>query len=245
MTAQSNDSFISAMDAFAKQHQSKIDVIYGGDGSLVDCWQKHLENHDSRCIMPVRNYGMCQKHHDFYMKFFNNDEGLSAKMHHLPTLRASFDSHEEHALAEFTVTSADPTCAIRFNISLNGSYAAKDVIANGAVFAAKLGSTGYFKSIARTIFVEGIGIAFICPTYSLPNIVAKSIDRISFELTRHATLNITADKKKFQVECNQGWRFDVMDACDNAAILGYDMFMCQECRNNRNSTYVNDAYAII
>ena len=182
---QNDQAFIDAMDAFSSKHQKKIDVIYGGDGSLVDCWRKHLEKHDSRSIMPVRNYGMCQKHHDVYMKLFNDDEETSAKMHLMPTLLASFGSNcKEHALAEFTVTSADPTCALRFHILLNGKYVARDVIANGAIFASKLGSTGYFKSISRTIFIEGIGVAFICPTYSLPNFIAKSQDKVAFELAR-------------------------------------------------------------
>ena len=130
-------------------------------------------------------------------------------------------------------------------MKINGKPIVENVIANGVVLATKLGSTGYFKSVARTIFTQGIGVGFIAPTYSVPNIVIGSADKIQFELVRRAKLVVTADKLKQEVDADAGWTLEAADACDNVSVLGYDYFMCPECRKNRNSTIVNDNYCIV
>ena len=103
-----------------------------------------------------------------------SEENLSVKQFLFPVLRGSFkdkglDNYLD-ALSEFTAVNADQTAALRFNIKINGKPIVENVIANGVIFATKLGSTGYFKSVARTIFTQGIGVGFIDPTYSVPNL---------------------------------------------------------------------------
>lgn len=230
-----------------------VAVLYGGDGTLVGEWRKFHARKGGKCLLPVRNYGLCQKHLEFYTKFFtvreDSEENLSVKQFLFPVLRGEFkdkglDNYLD-ALSELTIVNADQTAALRFNIKVNGKPIVENVIANGVILATKLGSTGYFKSVARTIFTKGIGVGFICPTYSVPNIVIGAADRIQFELVRRAKVVVTADKLKQEVDAEAGWTLEVVDACDNVPILGYDHFMCPECRKNRNSTLVNDNYCIV
>ena len=247
-----DDRIKEALDKFAAQSKD-IAILYGGDGTLVGEWRKFRTRKGGKPILPVRNYGLCQKHLDFYTKFFNasddTEEDLSVKQFLFPVLRGEFkdvglDNYLD-ALSELTIVNADQTAALRFNIKLNGKTVVENVIANGVILATKLGSTGYFKSVARTIFTQGIGVGFICPTYSVPNIVAAPADKVQFELVRRATLVVTADKLKQEVEAEAGWTLEAVDACDNISVLGYDHFMCPECRKNRNSTLVNDNYCVV
>ena len=251
-----DDRIKEALDKFAAQSKD-IAILYGGDGTLVGEWRKFRTRKGGKPILPVRNYGLCQKHQDFYMKFFTTkdedsgkeEEDISVKQFLFPVLRGEFkdkglDNYLD-ALSELTIVNADQTAALRFNIKVNGKPIVENVIANGVILATKLGSTGYFKSVARTIFTQGIGVGFICPTYSVPNIVAAPADKVQFELARKATLVVTADKLKQEVEAEVGWTLEAVDACDNVSILGYDHFMCPECRKNRNSTLVNDNYCIV
>lgn len=227
-----------------------IAVLYGGDGTLVGEWRKFRARKGGKSILPVRNYGLCQKHIDLYHKVFTGaEDALSLKQFLFPVLRGRFkdkgiDNYLD-ALAEITIVNADQTAALRFNVKINGKPIAENVIATGAILATKLGSTGYFKSIARTIFTQGIGIGLIAPTYSVPNIVVGMTDNIQLELVRDVKLVVTADKLKQEVVAEAGWTLDAMDACENISILGYDHFMCPECRKNRNSTLVNDNYCIV
>ena len=228
-------------------------VLYGGDGTLVGEWRKHYARKGGKCLLPVRNYGLCEKHLEFYTKFFtareDSEENLSVKQFLFPLLRGSFkdkglDNYLD-SLSELTIVNADQTAALRFSIKINSKPIVENAIANGVIFATKLGSTGYFKSVARTIFTQGIGVGFINPTYSVPNIVVSSADKIQFELIRRAKLVLTADKLKQEVDAEAGWTLEAVDACDNVSILGYDHFMCPECRKNRNSTLVNDNYCVV
>lgn len=230
-----------------------VAVLYGGDGTLVGEWRKFHARKGGKCLLPVRNYGLCKKHLEFYTKFFvtreDSEEDLSVKQFLFPILRGEFkdrgiDNYLD-SLSELTIVNADQTSALRFNIKVNGKPMVENVIANGVILATKLGSTGYFKSVARTIFTKGIGVGFICPTYSVPNIVIGAADKIQFELARRAKLAVTADKLKQEVDAEAGWTLEAADACDNVSILGYDYFMCPECRKNRNSTLVNDNYCVV
>lgn len=248
-----DDAFKDLIKQFEAKNSKTLKVVYGGDGTLVGEWRKFHSQKSGKSILPVRNYGLCQKHLDFYTKFFNatkdSEENLSVKQFLFPVLRAEFKdnslSNYLDALSEITIVGADQTAALRFNIKVNNKTIVENAIANGVILATKLGSTGYFKSVARTIFTHGIGVGFICPTYSVPNIVIAQSDKIQFELTRKAKLVITADKLKQEVDANAGWMLEAMDACNNVSILGYDHFMCPKCRKNRNSTIVNDNYMIV
>lgn len=165
-----------AIDKFLARTKD-IAILYGGDGTLVGEWRKFRTRKGGKCLLPVRNYGLCQKHLEFYTKFFttreDSEENLSVKQFLFPVLRGEFkdkglDNYLD-VLSELTIVNADQTAALRFNIKVNSKPIVENVIANGVILATKLGSTGYFKSVARTIFTKGIGVGFICPTYSVPN----------------------------------------------------------------------------
>ena len=85
--------FKDALDKFTIENKD-IAVLYGGDGTLVGEWRKFRTRKGGKPILPVRNYGLCQTHLDFYTKFFNasdDTEGnLSVKQFLFPVLRGNF-----------------------------------------------------------------------------------------------------------------------------------------------------------
>lgn len=250
---ENDNDFQEALASFRAKSSKTLEILYGGDGALVGGWREVRSRKGAKGILPVRNYGLCPKHEDFYLRLFQcrDDEDLSLKQFLFPVLRGEFRDPEKKmdcyldALAELTVVGSDPTSALRFNILVNGNPVVENVIANGAIFATKLGSTGYFKSVARTIFTSGIGVGFICPTYSVPNIVVSSTDKIEFELARDAEIVVSGDKLVQKINAEAGWKLAAASAAENIAVFGYDHFMCPECRKNRNSTVVNDNYCIV
>ena len=244
----------SIEDLVVKFQDENKDIItvFGGDGALVSKWRE-LEGSKGKhkMLFPVRNYGMCPEHEDIYKKFLaGTEDAQSLKMSLMPLIEARYPGKDVQssvkALAEVTLVSADPTQAIRFNVKINGHLAAENVIANGVIIATKFGSTGYFKSVARTIFVDGLGVGYICPSYSVPNIVARMDSRIEVELIRRAPIVLTADKlKKDLGEVEKGFKLEVCSACENVPVLGYEHFMCPVCRKGRNSTVINDNYFVV
>ena len=244
-------SIIDLAAQFQAENKDIITVL-GGDGALVGKWRE-LDKTKGRkkLLLPVRNYGMCAEHEEFYKKFLaGTEDAPNLKMSLMPLIEARYVCEgvqsSVKALAEVTLVSADPTQAIRFNVKVNNHLVAENVIANGIIIATKLGSTGYFKSVARTIFMDGIGVGYIAPTYSVPNIVARMDSLIEVELVRSAPVALTADKlKKDLGEVEKGFKLEVCSACENVPVLGYEHFMCPACRRGRNSTVINDSYFVV
>lgn len=218
-------------------------VLCGGDGALISEWR----NNRNKSLLPIRNYGMCDKHAKLYDDFFNCRGNTTLKQFLFQTIQidgVGFNRPETDAMSEIVVMNSDITQCMRINLYVNGKTANENVLCSGIIFATKLGSTGFFKSVARTIFRDGIGIAFISPTYSIPNLIVSSMDDIEVEFIRSTGTSIVCDKLENGKNFNKGDRFKISSTSNNVSIFGYDHFMCETCRRNRNSTIVNDSYML-
>jgi NAD+ kinase len=149
------------------------------------------------------------------------------------------------AMSEIQVISSNPTQCLRMNIFINNKKFMDNVIANGVILSTIIGSSGYFKSVSRTIFRDGFGLGFICPTYGINNIVLKSTDWVDIEFIRCGKAHICWDNIIKDINIEEGLKKTFRLSSNHVSIFGYDMFMCQECRNNRNSTNINDKYIVI
>lgn len=237
-----NDSFEKLINLFESKNKN-FKILHGGDGILVSEWR----NNRKKCLLPIRNYGMCEKHAKMYDDFLNCRGNIELKQFLFPTIQIDgigLIREEKDAMSEIVVMNEDITQCMRFNLYVNGKMANENVLCSGVIFATKLGSTGFFKSVARTIFRDGIGIAFIAPTYSIPNLIVSSTDDIEVEFVRSTGTLIACDKLENCTIFSKGDRFKINSSCNNISIFGYDHFMCEECRRNRNSTIVNDSYMI-
>lgn len=228
-------------------------IAVGGDGTLLQA----VRDNPKKVILPLRNYGNCDCHklEDIVDDLVNSpkkSKSLPAeiKIDVMPRLRYMRRGANDEpidslpALAEIAFKSTDITSAVRFDVYVNGHLYLENVIADGLVAATPLGSHGYFKSIARTMFYEGIGIAFIAPTYGICNLVLKSSDNVIVRFRRDVEVNLSSDKTVETVKFKDGDCLTISDACDNVSIAGYSIFMCSDCRKNRNSTVINDQYFV-
>ena len=224
---------------FESQHKNMA-ISYGGDGTLL----KTFHENPDKCIIPIRDYGRCENHKNL----LNEIIGVSiAELKYSLKQKLSdlIECDNEKAMSEIQVISADPTQCLRFNVSINNKKFMENVIANGIILSTTIGATGYFKSVARTIFREGYGLGFICPTYGINNVVLKRTDKVDIEFIRSGKAHICWDNLIKEIDIVEGMKKNFRLAPEHVSIFGYDIFMCQECRNNRNSTNVNDKYAVI
>ena len=163
-----------------------------------------------------------------------------------PIIEFAFHDEQNHkmALAEMQLKNKDITSALRFNVFVNNKKFYDNVIADAVIASTPLGSTGYWKSITRTIFRDGFGLTFLAPTVGISSLVLKPTDFVKIEFTRNAILVVASDKDTNEKEVMPGDFVDVSLASDNMSIIGYDEFMCFECRKNRNSTILQDQYIV-
>ena len=240
----------------------KIKFCFGGDGTLLNNIDNiyfssfcgvYAESHIN--LIPIRDYGKCVDHKKLFNKIrtLNNKEMLSyVQLHrrYVPFLKYDFvsDTNEhrdfKYAASEFVIKSANMTQCLRINVSVNNVKIYKNVICDGVIVATDcIGSHGYFKSITRTIFKNGMGFAFINPTYGLTNCILNKDDIIRIDFERTARVVIVSDTKQSE-EIFTTQNSIVIKCLDSKIpIVGYNDFMCYQCRQNRNSTVaINDQY---
>ena len=225
-------------------------IAYGGDGTVLDVIKK---TNGKKAIIPVRNYGLCEEHKNILAEILDKDSDRVLKQTLCPFLEYTFSNgtSKNRGIAEVVVKNVDPTCAVRFNLYVDGKEYMKNVIADGIVMSTAYGSTGYFKSVARCIFnMDAIGIAFIAPTQGINNIILNSTSKIKVEFVRSADVIVTADKFKDKLFVDANDFIEVERVPEQIAIFGLEEFHCQQCRALRHSAYeagqeVQDKYAKI
>lgn len=226
--------------AFAKTCPD-VTVAYGGDGEILNVWRKAFD--EGKIIYPVRNYGRCEKHAD---PFASVDLGKASRQHVVVCESAAVANGRPFrldALSEVQVKAADVTSALRMDIYVDEMKFCENVIADGVICSTPFGATGYFSSVARTLFTTGLGFAFIAPTLGVNNIVLPDNHKVEVRVLRPAEVVIAADKKMHKVSVGEGefLRF-YADPAKYVEFVGLDAFHCPVCRMRRHGTTIVNQY---
>ncbi len=171
------------IEKIVKKYQAKLDLIisYGGDGTLLGAER----DYPGIPKLPIRSSSVCQKcrHLDDLDNILSSVSQHQLKPNQYTKLQTNINGHKLISLNEFCLKSAKPNTALRFSYTV-GDIATKDIIADGIIVSTSFGSTGYFKSITRTIFFHGIGVAVINPTIPINNIIYPKTSVISITIDR-------------------------------------------------------------
>jgi hypothetical protein len=223
-------------------------IAHGGDGTLLKVVEKFGSK---KSIIPIRDYARCEKHANLLEDIcLGKDAQPQLKHSKAPFLEARIFAPDEDpdetysGIAEIVLKSYDPTEALRFSVVINNQTYMKQCIADGLIFASKLGSHGYFKSVTRMLFTDNdsVGLGFIAPTYGICNLILKQTDKVCIQLERGTKVSLAYDKNWETIDLPTGAIIDLCQSCEGASLFGYDIFCCPECRHLRNSTMVNDQY---
>ena len=207
-------------------------ICYGGDGTLLDVFQKY----PCKYIMPIRNHSRCSKHEMIDI--------TKTKTNLMDIIECEYQNRKSIGLSELVIQNKNISKAMRCSLKINDKLYAENIIGDGVICSTPLGSTGYFKNIANTFFSVGLGIGFINNAQRMTNLIIDRTSKIEIEITRgdcvfaidHLVGSIVEGEKiKFQFNESFG-----------ARLLNYkDVFMCNECRNKRHSAHVNTIYSVI
>ena len=232
----------AGLEEFCEKHP-EIMVSYGGDGAILSVWREAVRK--GKTIYPIRNYGRCEKHIDPFASV-NLDAVCQNRIvvcEHI--VRSSGLSYKYNALSEIQVKSSDVTSALRMDIYVDGTKFCENVIADGVICSTPFGATGYFSSIARTLFTNGLGFAFIAPTIGVNNLILSFGHKIEISLRRDAEIVIAADKTTHYtiLSLTDGDRMlFYVDPNKSVEFTGLDVFHCPDCRARRHGTTVVNQY---
>ena len=166
-----------------KKYQRLLNLVvsHGGDGSLLGADR----DYPGLPILPIRSSKICN--HCYSADNLENilksiKAGQISPKKHMKLI-AVFGRNKIIALNEINIKCQHPNLALRFSYSINDTNF-PDNIADGLVVATPFGSTAYFKSIAHTIFSQGIGVAVNNPVNQIPTNVVSDDSIITVKIDR-------------------------------------------------------------
>jgi NAD+ kinase len=193
-------------------------ITWGGDGLLLGSEREWPEIPK----LPLRNsrHGKrCGPHEvqDALDRFLSG--GLSETR--WKKLQADARGETLVALNDVLVHNSRPTSGVRYRVWIDGREFGREILGDGVVVATPFGSTAYYRSITRSIFKEGIGLAFNNSTEPLDHLVLPAETEIRVRITRGPAL-ATADNDPRMITLEEDDEVRIRRAPGEAIILGLD-----------------------
>ena len=156
-------------------------ISYGGDGTLLKSEHKYpsipklfLRN------SLIGNLGFRDSNEIILEKFFANL--LIIKKYF--KIESEIKGRKIIAVNEFSLKNKNPRHSIRFDVYINDKKILNHIIGDGLMASTPIGSTGYYRSITRSTFELGIGIAFNNTTEQYNHMVLKEDSIIKVVILR-------------------------------------------------------------
>lgn len=216
-------------------------ISFGGDGTLLDCFNLLSSKKLSIPVIPIRDYKLCQLHENFsyhLSNILNKENKLILEPHRILSLNNKY-----FGISEFVIRNKNISKAIRLNLYINEKLYISHIIGDGLIISTALGSTGYFKSITNTFFSEGLGIGFINNTQNMSNLIINENDKIKIFLER-GDVEISLDHYTTEIKENSILELELSNNVFNTICYKSD-FMCSRCRNKRHGATLNSLYEVI
>lgn len=125
-----------------------------------------------------------------------------------------------------------PLGAIRIRIRQDGALLFPQVIADALIVATPYGATGYFQSITRGTFQQGLGLAFSNPVEGESFLVLRPDASLDVELLRGPAL-VQAGNNPQGFSLQEGEHLQVALSPKTATLYGLEAFRCRECQRLR------------
>ena len=122
--------------------------------------------------------------------------------------------------------------ALRYSVRIDGEMYAKEIMGDGIGMATVHGSTAYYRSITRSVFRTGVGVAFSNAAAEISHIVLPETAVVEIEILRGPGL-IIADNSPVS-EVSEGTKITLSLSQEKARVCGIEEFMCPCCRKIRH-----------
>lgn len=132
-------------------------ISYGGDGTLLK--SEHIYPSIPKLFLRnslIGNLGFPETNEEVIEKFINDK--LIIKKYF--KIEAQIKDKKIIAVNEFSLKNTNPRYSIRFDVCINDNKVLNHIVGDGLIAATPIGSTGYYRSITRSTFELGIGLAF-------------------------------------------------------------------------------------
>lgn len=211
--------------------EADLIVVYGGDGSLLGA-ERMYPGIPKYPIRDSETAPLCLLHslEQQFSLFLENKMERSF----LPKLMATVDGSEKmYAINDIFVHNKIRTSALRYKVWIDGVLYAREIVGDGLGVATVHGATAYYRSITRSVFRVGIGLAFSNSTELVNHLVLPEDSVINIKIIRGPG-ELTADNSPEMPIVKDGSECEIRMSDLKAEMVGLDIFMCPECRRLRH-----------
>ena len=204
-------------------------ICHGGDGALLGAEREF----PGVLKFPVRDAATaptCPKHQieERLAKLAAGNQIVTE----LPKLTAVWQGNRISGINDIFIHNKICCGALRYNVRIDGELYAKEIVGDGVGMATVHGSTAYFRSITRSIFRTGVGLAFSNAAAEISHLVLPETSSVEIEILRGPGL-IIADNSPVS-EVAGGTKITLQLSEETAKVCGADEFMCPCCRKLRH-----------
>ena len=153
----------------------------------------------------------------------------------LPLLDCEVGALHLAALNDVVLRNESPATAVRLRVRADGQDSG-EVAGDGVVCATPFGSSGYFRSITRATFEQGLGLAFNNSTEPRAPLYLPPSGAVEIELLRGPAV-LVHDNDPRTLFLREGQRLRVSLSSAVAVVLGLDALRCQRCRRTDGTTF--------
>ncbi len=192
-------------------------VSFGGDGTYLYAERKW----PGVPKLLVRDSMVCFKCHDEPVSFVLDklSRGEYEVVEEMK-VEARMDSDSMKAVNDVVVRNADVTRGLRFRVKA-GDRESDLLIGDGVVVATPFGATGYYYSVCRETFEEGIGVAFNNTTEEVEPWVVGEDESIEVEVVR-GVAEVAADNNPDVRTVEEGRKIEISKCRESAKIVTHE-----------------------
>lgn len=223
---------LEALGLEAVRRDPEVVLCHGGDGTLLRA-ERLLPRVPKLPVRIARHTRHCPDHDVATMlgRLLAGDLAEES----LPRLLLQVGRARFHAINDVVLRNDNPALAVRFKVTVDGTTS-EVLTGDGLVIATPFGSTGYYRSITRSSFREGLGVAFNNATVERPPLLLGGSARLDVELTRGPAV-LVHDNDTRTLGLRAGHAFSVRRDALPARVLGLDALRCQRCRRQDDGRF--------
>lgn len=208
----------------------EVVITYGGDGALLGA-EREFPGVPKLAIRDAATAPTCTCHQ--LRRVLGDFCSGRLRAFELPKIQAVCNNKILTAVNDLFLHNLDRSSALRYQVEIDGELYAPEVLGDGVCMATVHGSTAYYRSITRSIFRVGLGLAFSNSTEEADHLVLDSGSMVKLTVIRGPGI-VVADNNPETVTVEVGESVFFSQSNEKALVYGLDTFMCPACRKLRH-----------
>ncbi|MBI1290093.1 hypothetical protein GC173_02450 [bacterium] len=205
--------------------KARFVLVYGGDGSLLGA-DREFPNTPKLIIRRNGEFAKCSRHGD-EMVLRRAAVGIPA-VTLLPRLTAHVRGECIQGINDVVFHNTKVTSGVRYRIRIDEQTYAEEIVGDGIVVATPFGSSAYYRSITKSVFRVGMGLAFNNSTEAVNHLVLSDRSVVEVHVTRGPGV-LVADNHLDPIPVDAGDLITIRMGTSAAEIWEIDTLTCRDC----------------